>query len=228
MQQLSGCYPVIFYAVPVFKSIVGSDGNGDGGPTEMDALVTLGVVRLVASVTACALSLHVGRRPLMIASSLAMACSSALVAFTCSSTVAGGHDAIGDAGPLVPAVAVKLLPLVGLGAFVCSSSAGVLVFPWTLVGELLPVPARAVAGALIVSYAYGLMFVVLRAFPYALECSVAGVFGAFAAASLAMAAYVYRSLPETLGKRFHEIEEHFADPPPQPPDECGKTGSAAR
>jgi len=62
------------------------------------------------------------------------------------------------------------------------------------------------------------MFVVLKAFPYAVAAGgdgsggpVATTFAAFAAASLAMAAYVYARLPETMGKRFDEIEAHFAD-----------------
>lgn len=194
LQQLSGCYPVIFYAVPVMRSVA-STANVIGPYSDMDAMVALGAVRLLTSVAACALSTHVGRRPLLIASSLAMACSAALVALT--------------SGP----TAAPLLPLVGVAVFACSGSAGVLVFPWTLVGELLPVSVRAAAGAGLVAYAYTLMFVVLRAFPYAVADggdSVATTFAAFAAASLAMAAYVYARLPETMGKRFDEIEAHFA------------------
>ncbi|KAE9539943.1 hypothetical protein AGLY_005195, partial [Aphis glycines] len=148
LQQLSGCYPVIFYAVPVMRSVA-CTANVVGPYSDMDAMVALGAVRLLASVAACALSTHVGRRPLLIASSLAMACSAALVALTCGPTAA------------------PLLPLVGVAVFACSGSAGVLVFPWTLVGELLPVSVRAAAGAALVAYAYTLMFVVLKAFPYA-------------------------------------------------------------
>uniref|UniRef100_A0A2S2N8Q5 Facilitated trehalose transporter Tret1 n=1 Tax=Schizaphis graminum TaxID=13262 RepID=A0A2S2N8Q5_SCHGA len=199
LQQLSGCYPVIFYAVPVLRSVAGTVAVG-GPYSDMDAMVALGAVRLLTSVVACALSTHIGRRPLLIASSLAMACSAALVALTCG-----------------PATA-PLWPLFGVVVFACSGSAGVLVFPWTLVGELLPVSVRASAGAALVAYAYTLMFVVLKAFPYAVAGGgdgsgggpVAKTFAAFAAASLAMAAYVYARLPETMGKRFDEIEAHFA------------------
>uniref|UniRef100_A0A2H8TRH6 Sugar transporter ERD6 n=1 Tax=Melanaphis sacchari TaxID=742174 RepID=A0A2H8TRH6_9HEMI len=199
LQQLSGCYPVIFYAVPVMRSVAGNAAVG-GPYSDMDVMVALGAVRLLTSVVACVLSAHIGRRPLLIASSLAMACSAALVALTC--------------GP----EAAPVWPLIGVAVFACSGSAGVLVFPWTLIGELLPVSVRAAAGAAIVAYAYTLMFVVLKAFPYAVADSgdgsgrpVATTFAAFAAASLAMAVYVYARLPETMGKRFDEIEAHFAD-----------------
>ncbi|XP_060872179.1 uncharacterized protein LOC132946285 isoform X2 [Metopolophium dirhodum] len=196
LQQLSGCYPVIFYAVPVMRSVAGTTALG-GPYSDMEAMVALGAVRLLTSVVACALSLHVGRRPLLIASSLAMSFSAALVALTYGPTAA------------------PLWPLIGVAVFACSGSAGVLVFPWTLVGELLPVSVRAAAGASLVAYAYTLMFVVLKAFPYAVaddgSGSVATTFAAFAAGSLAMAVYVHARLPETMGKRFDEIEAHFAD-----------------
>lgn len=208
LQQLSGGYPVMFYTVPIFKSVVGDiDGTeDDGGPTAAEAMIMLGVIRLVTSVVACALSLHVGRRPLLIYSSLAMACSAALVASTCPR---------GGSNPLDRPVAA--LPLVGVAAFVCSGSMGVLVFPWTLVGELLPVSARAVAGGLLVSYAYALMFIVIKVFPRVYDPQaggfVAGTFFAFAIVSLVLAAYVHRFLPETLAKQPHEIEQNFVDPP---------------
>lgn len=216
LQQLSGCYTVIFYAMPIFQSVV--DTTDTGGPTEINALITLGVVRFLTSVVACALSLHVGRRPLLISSSLAMACSATLVALTCPSTATtvadfDEYDSF-DGGRSTP-----LLPLFGVVAFVCSGSAGVLVFPWTLVGELLPDSARAVVGAVLVAYAYVLMFIVLKAFQYFITSDlsnsgslIAIAFATFATVSAAMAAYVHIYLPETLGRRLNEIEEYFADP----------------
>lgn len=196
LQQLSGCYPVIFYAVPIMRLVAGTTALG-GPYTDMETLVALGIVRLLTSVVACTLSAHVGRRPLLIASSLAMACSAALVALTQGPTAAPQWS------------------LIGVAVFGCSGSAGVLVFPWTLVGELLPVSVRASAGALLVAYAYTLMFIVLKAFPYAVaddgNGSVAATFAVFAAVSLAMAAYVHARLPETMGKRFDEIEAQFSD-----------------
>lgn len=224
LQQLSGCYTVIFYAVPVFQSLA---GTGAGGPSQVDALITMGVVRLLTSVVACALSFRVGRRPLLIGSSLAMACSAVLVALTATASTDRHYYYYYDNGDDVYVPLENVWPLIGVTTFVCSGSAGVLVFPWTLVGELLPVSVRAVAGAVLVAYAYALMFVMLKAFPYLVVSepgdgggrgSMTTVFVAFAAISMAMAAYVHARLPETLGKRFDEIEEYFADPPPSPDD----------
>ncbi|XP_050434545.1 uncharacterized protein LOC126841851 isoform X2 [Adelges cooleyi] len=207
LQQLSGCYPVIFYAVPVFKSIV-----PDGQVDEMNTLVTFGMIRFFVCALTCALSLHVGRRPLMMISSVGMACSSLLVAATykLNAPVAAGAD-----GPPPPEPSVwdfhVALPLTGIMMFVCSSSLGALVFPWTLVSELLPTSDRATAGGFLISYAYIIMFFVLKMFPVVFEAvSVPGVFTVFAVASLAMAVHVYAALPETLGKHFFEIEDYFA------------------
>jgi len=97
--------------------------------------------------------------------------------------------------------------------YVFSSSVGVLVFPWTMICELLSTPVRAVGGCMLVSYAYLVMFATLKVFPYVLAAvSVPNVFLAFGAVSAAMAAYVHFVVPETLGKSFREIEDYFAPP----------------
>ncbi|VVC29024.1 Sugar transporter, conserved site,Major facilitator superfamily domain,Major facilitator, sugar [Cinara cedri] len=219
LQQLSGCYPALFYSVPVFRSVVGCTDTKTG-PSQMDTLIAFGVLRLLTSVVACTLSPHIGRRRLLIASALVMACSAALVAATCSPTASPLQLQFQyDDDPTKTPVSLPLLPLVGIVAFACGSSAGVLVFPWTLVGELLPVTSRAVVGAALVSFAYVLMFVVLLAFPYFIAVDVGGgggsvavAFTVFAAVSLTMAVYVYVRLPETLGKQCDEIERQFTDP----------------
>lgn len=142
----------------------------------------------------CPLSFYVGRRPLLMCSCAGMALSSAMVVLTVN---AGSSDRVPWA-------------LCGVMLYVFSSSLGVLVFPWTLVCELLSTSVRAVGGSLLVSYGYLLMFVVLKAFPYALAAlSVANVFLAFGVVSLSTAVYVYFAVPETLGKTFQEVEEYF-------------------
>lgn len=191
LQQLSGAYPVISYALPVLDAIA---ADGGGRVADGRALAALGAVRFAASLLTCALSFRAGRRPLLMCSCAGMALSAALVA---------------AAGPAAPAAA-----LCGVMSFVFSSSLGVLVFPWTLVCELLSTPVRAVGGSLLVSYGYLLMFAALKAFPYALAAlTLPGVFAAFGLVSLATAVYVHRAVPETLGKTFREIEDHFVARP---------------
>lgn len=193
MQQLSGSYAAISYALPVIESAMATAGTG--------ALSMLGAVRFVAALIACPLSFYVGRRPLLMVSCAGMVATSALIALAPAELTANGAH--------VP------LALCAVMLYVFSSSMGVLVFPWTLTCELLPTSVRAVGGSLLVSYAYVLMFGVLKVFPLALAMfGLAGVFLAFGAVSLLMAVYVYVAVPETLGKSFQEIEDYFTDRPP--------------
>lgn len=193
LQQLTGAYPTISYALPILKSIVAADGRTMG---EIESLAVLGGIRFVSGLVACLLSFYVGRKPLLMFSCTGMALSSVLVACTFSSPTERPAE--------FP------LPLCGVMLFVFNSSLGVLVFPWTLICELLPTSVRAVGGCLLVSYSYLLMFAVLKAFPYILAAlTVPNVFAAFGVVSLLMAVYVRFVVPETLGKNFEEIENYF-------------------
>jgi len=194
LQQLTGAYPTISYALPLLKSVMPA---AYPSATEIQSLAALGAVRFGSGLLACALSLRVGRKPLLVFSCVAMALSSALVAATHSQ-----RDA-----------ATVPWPLCGVMLYVFGSSVGVLVFPWTMICELLSTPVRAVGSCVLVSYAYLIMFAVLKAFPYVLAAvSVPHVFLMFGTVCLTMAVYVHFVVPETLGKSFREIEDYFTRP----------------
>lgn len=94
--------------------------------------------------------------------------------------------------------------------YVCFCSLGVLVIPWTLIGELLPIKIRGIGGGFMVGIAYILMFGVVKTFPFALDITGAeGIFFFFSFMSLVGVAFVYIFLPETLGKTLQEIEDYF-------------------
>lgn len=94
--------------------------------------------------------------------------------------------------------------------YVCFCSLGVLVIPWTLIGELLPIKIRGIGGGFMVGIAYILMFGVVKSFPFVLDVTGAGgIFFFFSVMSLAGVAFVYIFLPETLGKTLQEIESYF-------------------
>jgi len=191
LQQLTGAYPTISYALPILKSVMPASYSPS---TDIQSLAALGAVRFASGLLACVLSLRVGRKPLLVFSCVAMALSSTLVATTHSQ-----RD-------------TTAIPwsLCGVMLYVFSSSVGVLVFPWTMICELLSTPVRAVGGSMLVSYAYMIMFAVLKAFPYVMAVvSMPHVFLVFGAVSLLMAVYVHLVVPETLGKSFREIEDYF-------------------
>lgn len=191
LQQLTGAYPTISYALPILKSVMPVAYTP---VTDIQSLAALGAVRFASGLLACVLSFRVGRKPLLVFSCLAMTLSSILVAVTHSN-----RDSMA-----VP------WSLYGVMLYVFSSSVGVLVFPWTMICELLSTPVRAVGGCILVSYTYLIMFAVLKAFPYVMvSVSVPHLFLVFSAVSLLMAVYVHFVLPETLGKSFREIEDYF-------------------
>lgn len=100
--------------------------------------------------------------------------------------------------------------LVCILCYVCFSAIGVLMIPWTLIGELLPIRVRGKLGGVIVAFAYVLMFITVKTFPILIQTIEArGVFYLFSATSFVGAIYVFIVLPETLGKRFEEIEKGF-------------------
>ncbi|XP_050060368.1 facilitated trehalose transporter Tret1-like isoform X3 [Aphis gossypii] len=194
LQQLTGAYATISYALPILKSVVPA---AYPPAVEIRSLAALGVVRFGSGLLACALSLRVGRKPLLVFSCTAMALSSALVA-----VAQRDRDALA-----VP------WALCGVMLYMFGSSVGVLVFPWTLICELLPTPVRAVGSCAMVSYGYLIMFAALKVFPYVLAAvAVPNVFVAFGAVSASMAVYVHFVVPETLGKSFREIEDYFKGP----------------
>lgn len=100
--------------------------------------------------------------------------------------------------------------LVCILCYVCFSALGVLMIPWTLIGELLPIRVRAKLGGVIVAFAYVLMFITVKTFPTIIQSIEArGVFYLFSATSFVGCLFVFAALPETLGKRFEEIEKSF-------------------
>lgn len=118
-------------------------------------------------------------------------------------------DVVDDVPGALPDNDIFLLVCV-LG-FVCFSAIGVLVVPWTLIGELLPTEVKGKLGGLIVAMTYILMFGVVKIYPSAMEVlGVQSMFYIFAAASFIGVLFSYFYLPETLGKSFLEIEKYFS------------------
>lgn len=234
-QQLSGTYPIIFYAVQVFQSIGGKFGAGLDADS---ATIILGVIRFATSLLTAGLSRSFGRRPLLIVSGVGMTISAFVAAlyfdssdvfvsvFNKNSTnvLSNGTSTSNlsassfEATVRVPMDSdldsVSYSNAVGLFCilmFVMMSSVGFLIIPWTLIGEILPVTIRGIGGGLLISYAYILMFGVVKLFPFVLDIfHISGCFYFFSFTSLINVVIVYFFLPETLGKSFEEIEKWFS------------------
>lgn len=237
-QQLSGTYPIIFYAVQIFQSI---GGNFGAGLNEDSATILLGIIRFVTSILTVCLSRSVGRRSLLIFSGVGMTLSGFATAvyfqktcvfqsvFNKQFVLSNSSTAINmtNMATLLVDSSSSLSHTTGKGdfsnviglafilLFVTLSSVGFLIIPWTLVGEVLPVSIRGTGGGLLVSYAYFLMFVTVKAFPFMLDLlNISGMFYFFSFTSFLNVVIVFFLLPETLGKSFDEIEQSFVKPKP--------------
>lgn len=235
-QQLSGTYPIIFYAVQIFQSI---GGNFGGGLNEDSATILLGLIRFVTSILTAGLSRSYGRRSLLIFSGVGMTLSGFATAIyfqnTCvfksvfnkqfvlsNSTTAVNISKMATVlvptSSSLPHTSCKddLSNVIGLTCillFVTLSSVGFLIIPWTLVGEILPVSIRGTGGGFLVSYAYLLMFLMVKAFPFMLDLfHISVMFYFFSFTSFLNVIIVFLFLPETLGKSFEEIEKAFTRP----------------
>ncbi|KAJ9593663.1 hypothetical protein L9F63_014788, partial [Diploptera punctata] len=210
-QQLSGGYVVIFYAVHVFKMVGGTFGEGFD---EYDTLVLLGLIRFTMSIISAGASRRFGRRPLSILSGLGMCISTFIVGVYLHLKPVpydGGFTSFRNNTEVVMTPEEENWTcVVCVLLYVCFSSLGVLVIPWTLIGELLPIKIRGIGGGVMVGIAYVLMFIVVKSFPYILDITgTTGIFFIFSMMSLAGVAFVYIFLPETLGKTLKEIEDYF-------------------
>lgn len=204
LQQLSGSYVIIFYAISVFREMGGMFGKGFN---EHSALVMLGTIRFVISIVTVFYSRKYGRRVLCILSGIGMAISMFLAGMYMHFTV--WYDENGNTEETM--VNQKWLLLFFVLSYICTSSFGFIVIPWTLIGELLPVSIRGIGGGLMVSLAYIMMFAVIKSYPYILKSmSIEGIFFSFSFISLTGTAFVYFFLPETLGKSFSDIEKFFS------------------
>jgi len=201
-QQLSGGYVVIFYAIDLFRKI---GGKFDGGINEYGALFMIGVIRFVLAILSAVFSKSIGRRKLLFISGIGM---------TVCTLVGNAYmqlKHVNEAQTLLETdKTTDHILVVSFLGYVCFSSLGFLVIPWTLVGELFPTEVKAKLGGVIVSIAYLLMFVVVKSFPFLLDwLGIQGIFYIFGVNSFIGVIFIYIFLPETLGKSFKEIENYF-------------------
>ena len=163
-QQLSCAYAIIFYAVDLFREI---GGHFEEGIDEYVALVMLGGIRFVMAILSVLISKKIGRRPLLFASVVGM-CLCSLIAgvYMYLNTVPQNELSKLHITKVKDDDNITLYCVLG---YVCFSSLGYLIVPWTLIGELLPVKVRGKLGGAMVAFAYVLMFGVVKVFPFLLE-----------------------------------------------------------
>lgn len=189
-QQLSGAYVIIFYAIDLFRKI---GGQFESSFNEFSALVLLGVIRFVMAIASAFLAKKIGRRPLLFISAAGMCLTSLIAGLYLNLTAIPQIEY--DKLNIIKAT--NNLPLYCVLGYVCFSSMGILVIPWALIGELLPVRVRGVLGGILVSVAYFFMFIAVKVFPilidvFTLQC----LFFLMSLINIFEFIYLYLFLPE--------------------------------
>ena len=187
VQQITGINSVLAYATIIFKS------TGADSETSFMQTVLLGIVNLLSTVVALLLIDRVGRRPLLIFGTAAMAASLLLTAY--------GFRAAG--GALDPT-----LVLIGLLAFVASFAVSLGPVMWVLLSEIFPNRVRALAISA-VGLVNSLVCVVAQlVFPWQMtHLGGASTFLIYALFAILGVVVLARILPETRGRSLEELEE---------------------
>lgn len=200
LQQLSGLYPMIFYAFDIFPKISPVMGE----MLKKEAFVLFGVARFLASIICCSLSFKFGRKQLLMFSSIGMIVASSMLIVCRLIRNENSKDIIENVKECIALISFILL--IGIGAI------GVMAIPWTLIVELLPTQKRGIGGSYLISYAYINLFVFTKVFPFTLDAiGVSLLFGFFAFISLLITIFVYFFIPETLGRTLNEIESFYSN-----------------
>ncbi|XP_043483704.1 facilitated trehalose transporter Tret1-like [Leptopilina heterotoma] len=185
LQQLSGIYIILFYAVSVLKDIGVSIDEYLGS-------VGIGAVRLLASIVGAALARNLGRKTLASISGLGMAASALGVALSVRFEIP------------------SLLPLTCVASHVGFSMIGYLTLPWVMTSELYPLRLRGIFGGLTTSIAQILTFAAVKSYPDVNSfLGLESTMWTFSAAGLLGAVFAMTILPETRGRSLDQIETGF-------------------
>ncbi|XP_076242129.1 facilitated trehalose transporter Tret1-2 homolog [Calliopsis andreniformis] len=191
LQQISGTYLVVFYAVDLVQDIGGGTING-----YLAAVITA-IVRMIFSIVSSVLLLKVGRRSLGMFSALGSAAASlGLVAYMLVKTTSSSYD--------IYVVSSCLLIYVG------TNTLGLMTLPGLMVAELLPQRVRGIGGGSNFFVFNLLIFIITKVYPMLNEMvGIVGIFSIFGIAALLEGIFIYVALPETKNRTLQEIEDYF-------------------
>ncbi|KRT79410.1 membrane transporter [Oryctes borbonicus] len=193
VQQFSGIYITLFYAIDFFKQM-GNDMN------PYLASIFVGTVRFCMSMVNTYLLKRFKRRPLVMVSCVGMSICMLVSGIFTKWTIEG-------------TTRLTWVPILCLLFYVITSMIGLLPIPWTMTAELFPLEIRGIAQSISYATANILMFLAVQSYP-ALSNLLGGVVYAqwfFAVICLVGLVYVFAFMPETHGKKLNDIVEYFVD-----------------
>jgi SP family arabinose:H+ symporter-like MFS transporter len=189
MQQWTGINTVLFYGSLILREQV----SGQSADSALGANVLIGVMNCISTIVALYLIDRIGRKPLLIGSSLALAVSLA---------------ALGAVFRMTPPPPMAVIALMLLAALSFAVGLGPCV--WVLMAEVFPNRVRGRAMALAtVSLWTACTILTLTFLSITSALTVSGAFWIYAVLGVFTAWFVARHAPETKGRRLEEIEQFW-------------------
>lgn len=190
---LSGTYLIVFYAVDIIAEL-GADVNS------MTAAVYTAIVRLVFCIVSCFMLYLMNRRTMILISAFGSGLSTLTLAIFVYCRL---H---------LPKTPIDLYVAGFCILMYIACTAGFMVMPGVMIGELLPAQVRGrIGGYIFAAFNIG-FFAIAKFFPYISQLmKTHGIFVMFGLSSLGAAAIMYFLLPETKGKTLGEIEDYFQE-----------------
>jgi len=195
-QQFVGINVIFYYSTTLWKSV---------GFEERDSFtisVFTALVNIAVTFIAIALIDRIGRRPILLAGSLGMTVSLAIMAVTFSQAVEV------DGAPILPGIWGPIA-LVAANVFVVSFGASWGPVVWVLLGEIFPNRIRARALGLAAAAQWIANFLVTVSFPPLAEVSLVLTYGLYALFAALSFVFVLRLVPETNGMSLEEANTLF-------------------
>lgn len=194
VQQSSAVGVLVVFANDIFR-----DAKTPISPA--DCTIIVGAVMLIIVAAATVLTDRLGRKILILSSTLATALSLFLLGY---SFYMKEHSAEAFGRYY------SWLPIVAMGFFFVAFGIGLAALPWVLLGEILPLRVRGFASGFCTAFTFGYSFLLIKEFYHLqLLLTIAGTYWLFGALLLAGFALILAFLPETKGKTLEEIEHFF-------------------
>ena len=202
LRQLSGISAITVYTSEIFKA-AGYDRN----VINLVTFGTIGVVRVPAVIVSAALVDCLGRRTLLITSSVLMTLGTFFLGIYFLILEVFCKDSLDS--PKCPN-GIEYLAIVCVVMFMIGFSLGWAPLPVLSIGELLPYQVRALGGSL-ASMAGGISSVIITfSFPsYVALVSPKFVWWTFSIILILSMVFVLMFFPEAKGKSLEEMQEHF-------------------
>lgn len=193
-QQLVGINVIFYYSTTLWRSV---------GFEESDALtitVITSVTNVVVTIVAILLVDRIGRRPLLLVGSTAMALSLATMA-VCFSQATGSGDDVSLADPY------STVALVAANVFVIGFGVSWGPVVWVLLGEMFPNRLRAPALAVAAAAQWLANFAVSTSFPWLSEnLGLTVTYGGYAVFALLSGLFVATQVRETKGRELEDMQ----------------------